>query len=397
MQTKTSNKNTVKNSSIATRFYLRSLFYSLLPVQLKKFSDGPRVSPRLNRKWKIDENTKYEKVDFRNLLEKTKNPKIGLVCLERDDATDQFKNAIQELGLEGEVFNAHTEKLIDKIAESKVKLVLIRPEYKTQIERQLFNEITSELNEIEGIKIYPRKHELEIYENKIKLAYFLSRKKIKHPETRVFFNQSEAIEYIDSTELPLVFKTARGASGSGVEILTNTKSARKLIKILFNGRYYPRRVFDLRDFDYGYAIFQEFISSAREFRVIKIGKSWFGHEKRASSKSESSAIMSGSGANDWTPPTAKLLDLCEKIASDNKFETMCMDIFLDDKGHFYVNELQCWFGSYNPSQMYIDGKPGRYIKESNEWKFDQGYYNENGSMTLRIVEALNSYHQEVEQ
>jgi len=70
---------------------------------------------------------------------------------------------------------------------------------------------------------------------------------------------------------------------------------------------------------------------------------------------------------------------------------MCFDIFEESDGNLLVNELQTWFGSYNPSQMYIDGIPGRYITHDDVWRFERGLFNIRGSITLRIVDAINSY------
>ena len=38
--------------------------------------------------------------------------------------------------------------------------------------------------------------------------------------------------------------------------------------------------------------------------------------------------------------------------------------------------------------MYIDGKPGRYRYFNNEWVFEEGYFNQNGSMNLRVEDFI---------
>jgi hypothetical protein len=70
---------------------------------------------------------------------------------------------------------------------------------------------------------------------------------------------------------------------------------------------------------------------------------------------------------------------------------MCVDVFEDRDGNYFVNELQSVFGSYNPSQMYIDGKPGRFRQDSRSggWDFEEGYFNGNGSCTLRVQHLLS--------
>lgn len=67
---------------------------------------------------------------------------------------------------------------------------------------------------------------------------------------------------------------------------------------------------------------------------------------------------------------------------------MNLDIFETFEGEYYVNELQTMFGSFNISQMYIDGKPGRFKYLNNEWIFEEGYFNQNASMNLRVEDFI---------
>lgn len=163
--------------------------------------------------------------------------------------------------------------------------------------------------------------------------------------------------------LPQVFKTNTGSSATGVEILHDRPALIALIRELFHRHYVKRTFPDNRDVDYGYVILQRFISPVREYRVIKIGKSWFGHEKIPGAENE---LMSGSGVNTWTPPPYELLEVCADIAERFGFGTMCCDIFSSGDGPWMVNELQTWFGSYNNSQMYLDGVPGRYVHRNGD-------------------------------
>jgi hypothetical protein len=70
------------------------------------------------------------------------------------------------------------------------------------------------------------------------------------------------------------------------------------------------------------------------------------------------------------------------------FTCMCFDVFREQSGAYLVNELQTWFGSYNPSQMYIDGVPGRYVRKKGTWAFEPGLFNTNGGANLRLLEFI---------
>jgi len=68
---------------------------------------------------------------------------------------------------------------------------------------------------------------------------------------------------------------------------------------------------------------------------------------------------------------------------------MNMDILVDDQERPFVSELQCVFGSYNPSQMYVDDIPGRYRNIDGEWLFEAGLYCRNGCANLRVETAVD--------
>src|SRR5690606_25034756 len=106
--------------------------------------------------------------------------------------------------------------------------------------------------------------ELDFYESKRRLAYFLKASGIPHPETYVFFSLEESLQFLEKCSYPQVFKTTAGASASGVEVLRSKEDARKFLKNIFNSYYIAKNVADYRDINYGYAILQEYISNARE-------------------------------------------------------------------------------------------------------------------------------------
>lgn len=324
--------------------------------------------------------------DF-NLLVLGKKQKIGLIALESDEVNEYFIKSCNELGIEYEIFDPTNEHFIDDIKKSSIHKFLVRPSHKTQHIRQMFFEkveiVANDLNRF----VYPSLNEQKIYEAKRTSAYFLQANNIPYPKTWVFYCKKEALQFVKKINYPIVFKTHNGAGASGVEIIKTKKQAINIIKTCFDSYYLNKAVTDFRDIDYGYILFQEYINDVREHRIIKIGNSWMGHEKALNGKSE---FMSGSGKNLWTRPSNEILDFCRAIAEQHHFTTMCFDIFEDKNGKYYVNELQTWFGSYNPSQMYIDGVPGRLVYTNNEYVFESGLYNYNNSISLRLVDMLNT-------
>lgn len=325
------------------------------------------------------------RVDFIKLIRGELTP-VGLIAKSSDEVVASFIRSCEELKLEYEIYDPFEEAFIDRIRETAIQKFIVRPSHTTQLVRQMFFEkveiVASEIGKI----VYPSIKELKIYEAKRTLSYFLKANSIPHPKTWVFYDESEAIEFIETANFPLVFKTHNGSSASGVEILQTKARARSLIKTCFRSYYINKSISDYRDIDYGYVLLQEYIEGAREFRIIKIGESWMGHEKAYNGLTD---FMSGSGVNLWTKPSDKIFDFCRNVSDRHKFTTMCFDVFESPKGEILVNELQTWFGSYNPSQMYVDGVPGRLHFDRGVYKFHPGLFNHNQSVSLRLVDLLN--------
>lgn len=313
--------------------------------------------------------------------------RIGLVACSNNEVIDDFVKSCEEMDLEFQVFDPEDSDFIDLVRSSGIKKFLIRPSHNNKLIRQMFTEKIDCMHMDLDLEIYPSWREQRIYEAKRVLAYFLEANNIPCPKTRVFYKKSQALSYLDLIKFPIVFKTHNGSSSTGVEIAHSKKEANKLINIFFDSLYAAKGSTDIRDSDYGYVLLQEYIEGAREHRVIKIGESWFGHEKVAAAGEE---FKSGSGFNLWNPPSERLLRFCCEIADMNRYRSMCFDIFEDQDGKYFVNELQTWFGSYNPAQMYIDEVPGRYIRNGDNFEFQAGLFNHNSSVALRIVDMLNS-------
>lgn len=281
--------------------------------------------------------------------------------------------------------------IVDPFAEkwsiNKVKEeydgVIYRPDFKSNYLRQV-SDNHIELLDLFNIPVWPTRQENYLYESKCRASQYLEALNIPTPKTIVKYTETSAMECLQEIGFPLIIKTNTGASSSGVFLVKNMKEAYKSIRYLF-AKGFLRQGAYRRDLDYGYVFLQEFIPGVREYRIIKVGESWFGHEKLGKN---GSVLYSGSGANSWEIPSAKVFDFCHNIAKMNKFNIMAFDVFETKCGKLLINELQTWFGNYNPSQMYKDGVPGRLIKQDGEWRFEEGIYNFNRGLNLRISEFV---------
>lgn len=130
-----------------------------------------------------------------------------------------------------------------------------------------------------------------------------------------------------------------------------------------------------------YVIIQEYHKIKWEWRIIKIGDSYFGHQKLLTGE-----FASGSGidAVGWVDPPKELLLLVKEICGKGKFLSMSVDIFETVNGEYLINELQTHFGAYDRPQMYIDGVAGRYVLKKNAFVFEKGDFNKFRNNILRV-------------
>ena len=309
--------------------------------------------------------------------------RVGIIIDSRHPDCSLIEQSLQQLGCTYEILDPFGTEDLTTLLDGIYDCILLRPSHESPHRRQIFAELAAHAVRDRKAKVFPSYDELRIYESKRELAMFLKAKGIPHPETRIFYNSDTANEFAREATYPLVFKTPVGAGGSGVELIETRDMASRMIRLVFGGSYAPHGSSpDRRDWFHGSVLFQKFVPNVREWRIIKIGESWFGHEKMPP---DHGWKHSGSGNHQWNVPALRVFDFCRAIAESNQFQTMCFDVFETPDGTILVNELQCWFGSYNPSQMYRDGKPGRYLHDGNEWIFEEGFFNQNGSTLLRIA------------
>lgn len=255
-------------------------------------------------------------------------------------------------------------------------------------------------------KSIPSIESILMYESKITMHDYLKLNKLPHIESYSFFNYKKALKFSRYCELPVVIKEDTGSGALGVKIIKNRnqliyyihksflinnkirkfnsiKSIRKTIK----SHLYPYKLFLDSDKKYlpknlnpsGSVHIQSYLPIKNEWRIIRIGNSYFGHKKLE----DNHGYHSGSLNKGWGPIKLDLLDLVKKWSEDLHLDCMCFDIFEDIHGNYFINELQVIFGTSTEAQLMINGKPGRYVYKD-EWIFEEGDFARNGCNNLRI-------------
>jgi glutathione synthase/RimK-type ligase-like ATP-grasp enzyme len=274
---------------------------------------------------------------------------------------------------------------------------LARPPCDYPERKSIYDERLYFLNRIMGYPIYPSFDELFFYENKRHLSSFLAHHRLPHPPTRVFTRKEDALEYARSADYPFVSKRNIGSSATGVVIVESERQARALIRSIFGylqpgftlGKYYFKRrrgvplpVFGTEQKHY--AIFQKYLSIRWEWRLIRIGESCFGHQKLLDRR----GLASGSRLVGWKRPPDELLFLLKETCEKMRLQSVALDVFETVAGEYLINEVQTVFGSQDESQMYVDGRPGRFLFRDGGFHFEEGHFNRNRSYNLRVEHFL---------
>lgn len=312
-----------------------------------------------------------------------------------------------------EVINLTTYNWLEKVHEFEPDLLLTKPGGLTTPFKQLYDERLMILVNEFGYKCYPSLNEVLIYENKRYFSYWLKAHQIPHPSTYVFYYKGEAIEFSKNCDYPIVAKVNIGASGSGVQVLHNQKEATSYIISTFAGKgaakrsgpnlqkggllrrgmyyimnpgkiagkisLYKARAADVQN---NFVLFQAFFPHDFEWRVVRIGDSFFAHKKLKMGEKASGSLL-----KNYDNPPFSILDFVKEITERFGFYSQAVDIFESERGYI-VNEMQCIFGQSDPYQMLVDGLSGRYIHKSGNWVFEEGDFNTNESYDLRVRTAI---------
>lgn len=297
----------------------------------------------------------------------------------------------------------------EEIHNEPFNLLLAKPSGVTSTFKQLYDERIYILGKVSGHLIFPSPEEIFIYENKRFLSYWLKANNIPHPATHVFYNMAEAESFLKETGYPVVGKVNIGASGSGVSVIWDRSEGQEYLKQIFvgkgahrrhgpnlgTGQWLPRALFYVRhpselsskivtystiakDIQKGFVLLQEFIPHSFEWRVVRIGDSFFAHKKlKAGDKASGSLLKS------YCDPPRDLLDFVREMTDRHNFFSQAIDIFETDRGYL-VNEMQCIFGQSDPHQMIVNEVPGRYVHSGAKWIFEQGDFCSNECYDSRI-------------
>jgi len=305
---------------------------------------------------------------------------------------------------------------LNEIKKHSFDCLLAKPGAKTSLFRQLYQERLEILVDELRYNVFPSLNEIKLYENKRFFSYWLQANQLPHPRTIVFYNKQEAMEHICTREFPCVGKMNIGASGDGVVILKNAIEGREYIEKAFSKGLHnrtcpkffqknlilkkiqkllePKKTMNrlktyraiAHDTQFGFVILQDFISHNFEWRVVRIGNSFFAHKKI-----KTGIKASGSLIKAYENPPQELLHFVKELTDRFGFFSQAVDVFVGNDGNYLINEMQCIFGQSDAFQMKVDENIGRYVYRNSQWDFEKGSFNENASYNLRLKTAIEMF------
>ncbi len=312
------------------------------------------------------------------------------------------------------VVDLTTHDWLERIAIEPFDFLLTKPGGRSSDFQQLYSERCSILSDVLNYALFPSADAIKIYENKRLLSYWLNANKLPCPDTKVFYYKSEAEAYLDKCRYPIVAKTSIGASGSGVTFLRSKKAVKEYLdrsfsdvgikrrsgpnlakkNLLLRGLTYvlhPKAIkkkssiyaYVRSDIQRGYVIFQEFIDHKFEWRVVRIGDSFFAHKKI-----KVGHMASGTLKKEYENPPLSLLNFVKEFTDKSCLFSQAVDIFETERGYL-INEVQCIFGQSDSYQMLVDGIAGRYLLKDGHWVFEEGDWAKNQCYNLRLEYLLD--------
>ena len=341
---------------------------------------------------------------------------IGILKNQNPESADRWIEACQKRNVDFRVIDITSMDWLSKVRNEPFDLFLTRPPGDIERFKIMYDERLYVIAKILKYKIYPSYEECLIYENKKMAAYYFVATAIPHPRTLIFYNFEQAVDFAKTANYPIVAKSSIGAAGSGVQIIYSEKEAYKyLVQAYKKGgirrRFGPNRVtgspskwfikalndpsyfhkkcksyFERhKDSQFGYTLFQEYIHHEFEWRVARIGDSYFAY-KKLKVGDKSSGVKSFAYEN----PPIEMLDFIRNLSSERQITCAAFDLF-QVNGKFLVNEIQTLFGHKNNHILEVDGRSGRYRFSNNRWVFEAGDFNTNESYDLRLSAALDLF------
>lgn len=247
-----------------------------------------------------------------------------------------------------------------------------------------------------GLRIFPDFNTAWHFDDKVAQKYLLEALDIDFVPSYVFVRKQEALQWIENTNFPKVFKLKGGAGSANVKLIHTASQAKKIVHKAFTKGFSPydgwgnfkdaiikfrsgKQTFQslLKSFyrvifppmfvkamgrEFGYVYFQDFVpNNTSDYRVIVVENKAFAI-RRGVRKNDFRA--SGSGFIEYSKDLFEegLIRKSFDIASKLRSQCIALDFVIDEKGNYLLVEISYGFA------------PHGYVKCEGFWDNDLKWF-----------------------
>lgn len=301
-----------------------------------------------------------------------KKPFVGIVKSEgsagNNASAPKFKRFLETNHIPYEEYDINRSDFIEEAKKFDVIVWRIETSYSKQWEAADKLEI---LDKYLGKMVLPSSEALWVDEDKLRAQYVFKINEFPVIKTFSSHSESEAIEFIENCEYPIISKDKICASGFGVYMLKNKEQAKEMYNKIFSTGLKTNEDYILQK-DYVY--FQEFVPNyGFDLRIVIIGNYYFGYYRYPK---DNDFKASGSGIVEKKAIPEEVMLLAKKVKDAlPKSNSLAVDFIKDTRDDkYYIVETSIFVGIETSEQLVVDGVAGRYIEKDNTFTFEPGRF-----------------------
>lgn len=284
--------------------------------------------------------------------------------------SDRWVDYCKKSNIEYKVVNAYDSDIVEQVKDCDA---FMWHHYHANYKDALFAKQLLFSLEMAGVKVFPNWHTGWHFDDKVGQKYLLEAINAPLVPSYVFYTKKEALEWIDKTSFPKVFKLRGGAGATNVQLAHTAKEARKFVrkafgigfaqyspwanlkerwrkyrlgKVGFNevaegiGRFFIKPEFaKMHASEKGYAYFQEFIpNNIFDIRVCVVGDKAFAL-KRLTRDGDFRASGSGNIVYDKNQIDERCVRIAFDVNKKIKSQSIAFDFVFDENKNPLIVEI----------------------------------------------------------
>jgi glutathione synthase/RimK-type ligase-like ATP-grasp enzyme len=295
-------------------------------------------------------------------------PRFGLV---RDYGPyprwTKYRRFLENNGFVHSIYNLHAHDWIEKAREFDVIVGFVSSElWHLQEMREKYHFLESYLQKL----TYPSTKHINLYEDKRLEAYICEVNQLPFARAFISYDKSNALDWAEKLNYPLVSKVIPTSGSSGVELIENSRQARAIIQQAFSTRGRKTHTAIFRQKNYVY--FQKFIENdGYDLRCTVVGKRVWGYYRKVLEGDFRASGMRNTEEKRELPEKAMRVALA--LNQMVKSPILVVDMVHSLDGKYIIIEYSPICQMATPEQAHLNGVPGGYVlKTDGSFHFEEG-------------------------